>query len=239
MPARKSSVSAESARPLPVKPKVLPYEKTKRVPPYEKIKQAIIDGELKPGDQLVETALAGWCEVSRTPIREALQRLEQDGLVDRKDGGLIVRKRSPEEILDIYQTRIVLEATAGRVAAERRTDHDLGLLRRLLERSRKVTDRDPDAMVEANSQFHKAVWRASHNDSLIDLLQRLDMHLARYPGTTLAAPGRWEQARHQHKAIFDAIDRRDADAAYEITSQHFTDARDIRLDLFADEASRT
>jgi DNA-binding GntR family transcriptional regulator len=223
-------VSAESAKPVPAKAKV---------PPYEKIKQAIVDGELKPGDQLVETALANWCEVSRTPIREALQRLEQDGLVDRKDGGLIVRKRSPEEILDIYLTRIVLEATAGQVAAERRTDHDLRLLRRLLERTAQVADGDIDAMIEANSQFHKAVWRASHNDSLTDLLQRLDLHLARYPGTTLAARGRWEEAGHQHEAIVDAIERRDGDAAYEITSRHFTDARDIRLDLFADEAPYT
>lgn len=74
-------------------------------------------------------ALAEWWEVSRTPIGEALLRLDQDGLTDRTDYGLTVRARSPEEILDVYYTRMVLEATAGRVAAERCTDHDLMLLR--------------------------------------------------------------------------------------------------------------
>ncbi len=206
------------------------------VSPYDKIKQAIVDGELKPGDQLVETTLAVWCAVSRTPIREALRRLEQDGLVDRTDRGLVVRERSPEEILDIYVTRIALEATAGRVAAERRTDHDLRLLRRLLAKEDQIKAADPAGMTEVNQQFHRAVWRASHNDSLMDLLERLNLHLARYPGTTLSTPGRWQVARQQHELLVDAIERRDADAAHDLARQHFTEARDIRLDLFADEA---
>lgn len=208
-----------------------------KVPPYERLKQAIVDGELKPGDPLVETTLAAWCEVSRTPVREALRRLEQDGLVDRTDRGLVVRERSPEEILDIYVTRIALEATAAKVAADRRTEHDLRLLHRLVERCAQLPAGETDAMVEANNQFHQAVWRASHNKSLIDLLERLGMHLARYPGTTLAAPGRWDAARRQHERIAAAIDRRDAESAYELTMEHFSEARDIRLDLFADEAS--
>lgn len=208
-----------------------------KVPPYERIRQAILDGALKPGDPLVETTLAAWCEVSRTPVREALRRLEQDGLVDRTDRGLVVRERSPEEILDIYVTRIALEATAARVAADRRTEHDLRLLRRLVERCAEIPAGETEAMVDANNQFHQAVWRASHNKSLIDLLERLGMHVARYPGTTLAAPGRWDEARREHHRIAAAIDRRDAELAYELTMRHFSEARDIRLDLFTDEAS--
>ena len=72
-----------------------------QVTPYERLRQAIIEGDLRPGDQLVEVALAKWCQVSRTPIREALSRLEQDGLVARSDRGLVVLSRSAEEILDI------------------------------------------------------------------------------------------------------------------------------------------
>ncbi|MBO0826374.1 MAG: GntR family transcriptional regulator, partial [Streptosporangiales bacterium] len=112
------------------------------------LKQAILKGELEPGQPLVETALAAWCEVSRTPIREALTRLEQDGLVDRTDRGLVVRQRSPEEILDIYETRLALEATAGRMAAERRTAHDLRLLKRLLQRCEEISVKDSAGMAE-------------------------------------------------------------------------------------------
>lgn len=206
-----------------------------RVPPYQMLKKAILSGELKPGQPLVENALAAWCQTSRTPIREALRRLDQDGLIQRSDRGLVVRKRSPEEILDIYETRIVLEATAGRVAAERRTEHDVRILRRLMERCEQVSESDPEAMAEANQQFHRAVWRASHNESLLDLLERLNLHLARYPGTTLAAPGRWQAALEQHGRLVDAIEERGGDRAYEIAMEHFTDARNIRLELFADE----
>ena len=101
--------------------------------PYERLKRAILRGEFPPGHPLVETYLARWCQVSRTPIREALTRLEQDGLVLRTDKGLVVRERSPEEILDIYETRVVLEATAARVAAIRRSRFDVMTLRRLAD----------------------------------------------------------------------------------------------------------
>jgi DNA-binding GntR family transcriptional regulator len=204
-----------------------------RAAPYEMVKQAIIRGELEPGQQLVETALAEWCQVSRTPVREALSRLVQDGLAERSDRGLIVRRRSPEEILDIYETRIVLEATVGRVAAERRTEFDVRTLRRLLERAHEVTA-DDERKVEVNRQFHQAMWRASHNESLLDLLERLNLHLARYPATTLSYPGRWEQAKSEHAAIVDAVEARDEAKAYELALAHFTQARDIRLRLWDD-----
>lgn len=202
-----------------------------RTSPYETLKQAIFHGELEPGQPLVETVLASWYKVSRTPVREALSRLEQDGLVERSDRGLIVRRRSPEEIIDIYETRIALEATAGRMAAERRTEHDMRILRRLIERSRDVSA-DDDHKVDLNRQFHHAIWHASHNESLRDLLVRLDLHLARYPATTLSYPNRWEEAKVEHAALVDAVEDRDDDRAYEISRTHFTKARDIRIQLW-------
>lgn len=230
-------------------------ELVNRVTPYQRLKEAIRSGELKPGQQLVESALAEWCEVSRTPIREALSRLQHDGLVERADRALVVRERSPEEVLDIYETRIALEGTAARLAAERRTSHDLMLLRRAVTRTAAVNaavnaavdtavdtavdsgdGAEIDAKVVANRRFHTAVWRASHNVSLTDLLERLDLHLARYPATTLATAGRWERAVEQHRALLDAIEARDGETAEKVAVEHFSEARDIRLSLF-DEAS--
>lgn len=208
-------------------------EPRRKTSPYERLKKAILSGELVPGQQLIETALAEWCDVSRTPIREALTRLEHDGLVERTDRGLAVRKRSPDEILDIYETRIALEATAARVAAERRTSHDLLMLGRIADRMEAVTD-DVDAMVELNRQFHRAIWRATRNESLIDLLERLDLHLLRYPATTLSSPGRWPHGNQQHRLLLNAISDRDAVKAAQIATEHFSDARDIRLSLWED-----
>lgn len=207
----------------------------RRITPYERIKQAIMSGDLVPGAALVEVALAEWCEVSRTPVREALLRLEQDGLVTRGEQGLVVRDSSPEEILDIYDTRIVLEGRAAAVAAERRTSHDLMSMRRLLEKVSKSEASDPDALAEANREFHRAVWRASHNDSLIDLLERLNLLLGRYPATTLAYPGRSKSANREHKKLVDAIEAREQSVAAEVATHHFMAARDIRLRLWETE----
>src|SRR5437016_3803193 len=87
-----------------------------RVSPYEQLVRAITSGDLPPGSPLIEVALAERFGVSRTPVREALTRLEQDGLVARGDLGLVVREITPEEILDIYDVRIVLEGRAASTA---------------------------------------------------------------------------------------------------------------------------
>lgn len=211
-------------------------EKTARraATPYERVKQEVLRGELLPGEVLVEATLAERLDVSRTPVREALLRLEQDGLVSRTDRGVVVRERSPEEILDIYSIRILLESAAARTAAERRSDLDILSLRRAEGMIESLETEDPGARADANRRFHQAVWRATHHEPLTDLLQRIDLHLARYPMTTLTYPGRWEASMPEHRAIVDAIEARDGDAAADLATIHFTAAREIRLRLWTE-----
>lgn len=226
---------ARTGEPDSAPPIALALSRERKVAPYQRLKQAILEGELEPGQQLVESALAEWCQVSRTPIREALTRLEQDGLVERGDRGLIVRASSADEILDIYETRMVLESTAARMAAERRTSYDLIHMRRMLARTQEVSADDPIAMAGSNVRLHRVIWRASHNGSLVDLLERLNMHLGRYPATTLSYPGRWATAKVEHDRLVDAIEARDGALAAEVAAEHFNAARDIRLRLFDDD----
>src|SRR6201999_224911 len=108
-----------------------------------------------------------------------LLRLEQDGLVVRSDHGLTVRVRTPEATLDVYETRIVLECAAARMAADRRTDQDVRRLKWTLDSGDRIEVSDRPGLVEANLLFHRPVWRATHNESLIDLLERLRLHLTR------------------------------------------------------------
>lgn len=208
---------------------------TRRMTPYERIKTAILDGTFQPGEALVESSVADWCGVSRTPVREALTRLEQDGLVARTDRGVIVRERTPEEILDIYEVRIALETVAARMAAERATELDRVRLERLCSLAEQADPNDGDDLASRNRAFHRGVVAASHNQSLIDVLNRLDMHLLRYPATTLLYPGRWETALVEHRDLVAAIAARDADRAAELASHHFTTARDVRLTLWETE----
>lgn len=202
---------------------------------YEQIRSAIIDGSIAPGTPLVEVALAERVGVSRTPVREALTRLEHDGLIVRDGSGLVVREHSVEEVLDIYETRIALEATAARLAADRRSSYDLISLRRVHGQLVEMDEASPAEMAAANREFHHTIWLTSRNASLIDLLERLDQHLARYSATTLVAPGRWAESNQQHGAMVEAIDARDGTLAGNLASIHFTAARDIRLRLFETE----
>jgi DNA-binding GntR family transcriptional regulator len=203
--------------------------------PYDQIREAIVDGTFAPGSQLVESQIAEWVGVSRTPVREAFTRLEQDGVVERTDRGLVVRNRSPEEILDIYEVRITLEGAATRLAAERSRAWDNLRLERLLRLCDEADPTDGSILQECNRQFHHGIWLASHNEALTDLLTRLDLHLVRYPSTTLMYPGRWEESLTEHRAMVEAIVDRDPERARVLAEQHFARARDIRLALWEEE----
>lgn len=198
---------------------------------YELLKEQILTGELTAGATLTETALATAAGVSRTPVREALKRLEQDGLVERAEhGGLRVRTRSVEEILEIYDVRGVLEAEAAREAAERHGRGDLLLLTELVDWMDEIPRGSAEDLAKANVDFHRAIWNASHNATLVDLLERLYLHLRRYPDTTYQQAGRWESAQREHHAIVEAIRRRDGDSAARLVAEHIATARDIRIE---------
>ena len=203
---------------------------------YSGIREDIVSGALPPGQPLVEETLAERYAVSRTPVREALRRLEQDGLVERAERGMRVRVRSPEEILEIYDVRIGLEAMAARWAATRCTDLDLVRLRREHQRMLELAaDAEPATLAQANSRFHETVWTAAHNGTLVDLLRHLNAHLTRYPATTLPHPGRWAAVLDEHARLLDAIAQRDADTAGKIAEEHMTAAREIRLAMVGED----
>jgi len=196
-----------------------------------------MNGELRPGTPLVETAMAKAFGVSRTPVREALRRLEQDGIVQRVGRQLVVRVTTPEEVLEIYDCRVVLEGMAAQWAARHRTDYDLALLERSLTLMAQQQDRTPVEMVRTNQIFHDQLWISSHNSTLCDLLDRLEVHIRRYPEPTVSQPGRWETAMAEHRAILDAIRQRDAELAGLLSSAHMTASRDLRLRMIQQAGS--
>lgn len=197
---------------------------------YDRLRSAILDGQFRPGAVLTETALADAYGVSRTPVREALRRLEQDGIIERNGRQLTVRVTTPEEVLEIYDCRIVLEGMAAEWAARMRNDYDLALMDRALDRMASLQqDATPSEMSSTNHVFHDSFWRASHNATLFDLLERLEVHIRRYPEPTVSQPGRWDAAVKEHAGILDAIRARDPDRARQLSVEHMSAARDLRL----------
>lgn len=200
---------------------------------YDELREAIVSGALPPGSPLVETALAGQFGISRTPVREALLKLRQDGLVEPSGRGLAVSRRSPEEILEIYEMRVLLEEHAARFAAAHRTALDISRLEHAQRVLAETSTSDTAALVRANTEFHEQIWAASHNRTLCDLLDRINVQLRRYPETTLTYPGRWESVLAEHEALVAAIREGRPDDAAEVAACHMSAARDVRLKMYS------
>jgi DNA-binding GntR family transcriptional regulator len=203
---------------------------------YQQLRADIIDGKLPVGTPMREVAIAERFSVSRTPVREALRRMQHERLLEPASRGLRVRVPQPEEVVQIYDLRILLEAEAAAQAAKARNDVDLATLEGLLARDRALAEPDNTARATANVRFHEAMWQASHNPVLVDLLHRLPIHLVNTKQSTLSSPGRWDEALEEHAELLTAITARKEKAAREVTARHLRKARDIRLTMLREAA---
>lgn len=193
---------------------------------YARLRKDILDGVFAPGMVLLETALSAKYGVSRTPVREALGRLAQDGLIERSTRGFRVKRRNPEEILEIYEARIALESRSAELAARNRTDIDLVRMAYLLDERR--AEPDPAQFGPLNNKWHDALRLSAHNATINDLLARLDsLLLLLRPRTFVPQPD--DRSAEEHAVILDAISRGDQDAAGEAMTDHLRRMRDWRI----------
>ncbi len=201
---------------------------------YTLILEAIDHGTYRPGDRLVESELAERFGVSRTPIREALQRLETQGMLTRDGRSLIVASLDHNQLAELYIVRTELEGLAARLAARHATPEEVRVLRDMVEEDRKLLG-DPSALSRANRRVHKQIHLASHNRFLVQQLEMVHRTMALLALTSLAAAGRDEAALAEHDAIVTAIEARDEDAADRMLSDHISKAFVTRLKLDSGE----
>lgn len=211
--------------------------KTNQKDAYALILEAIDSHVFKPGDRLVESDLADRFGVSRTPIREALQRLETQSLLTRDGRSLIVSSLDHTQMAELYVVRGELEGLAARLAASHATPEEVRVLRDMLEADRALLG-DPSALSRANKRFHKQIHLASHNRFLVQQLDLVHRSMALLATTSLAAEGRGEDALAEHEAIVKAIDNGDADSADAALRAHISKAFVTRLKLDAAEVER-
>ncbi len=195
---------------------------------YELILEAIDVGVYRPGDRLVESELAERFGVSRTPIREALQRLETQSLLARDGRSLIVASLDHNQLADLYVVRTELEGLAARLAARHAADEEISVLKDMIEEDRALLH-DPSALSRANRRFHKQIHLASHNRYLVQQLDLVHRSMALLATTSLAVDGRGAMALEEHAEIVSAIERRDGDAAYKALKEHISRAFETRL----------
>lgn len=195
---------------------------------YAMILEAIDGGMYRPGSRLVESELADRFGVSRTPIREALQRLETQSLLTRDGRSLIVASLDHAQMAELYAVRQELEGLAARLAAQHAAAEEVVVLHDMVEQDRKLLG-DPEAMARANRRFHHQIHLASHNRYLVQQLDLVYRSMALMARTSLAAAGRGEDAMEEHAAIVDAIAARDGDRAADALKSHLSTAFQVRL----------
>lgn len=204
---------------------------------YQLILGAIDSGSYRPGDRLVESELAERFGVSRTPIREALQRLETQSLLARDGRSLVVASLDHNQMAELYVVRSELEALAARLAARHATEEEVRLLQQMVDEDRALVD-DPGALARTNRRFHRQVHLASHNRYLVQQLDLVYRSMALMATTSLAAEGRSAVAVEEHASVVDAIAHGDGAAAYDVLKGHISRAFEARLRQDADDAAK-
>ncbi|NND18282.1 MAG: GntR family transcriptional regulator [Silicimonas sp.] len=204
---------------------------------YQLILHAIDIGTYRPGDRLVESELADRFGVSRTPIREALQRLETQSLLARDGRSLVVASLDHNQMAELYIVRSELEGLAARLAARHATEEEVRLLAEMVEDDKALVG-DPAALARTNRRFHRQVHLASHNRYLVQQLDLVYRSMALMATTSLAAKGRSEVALAEHRKIVEAIAEGNGAAASEALRAHISRAFEARLRQDADDAAR-
>ncbi|MDO5666647.1 MAG: GntR family transcriptional regulator [Alcaligenaceae bacterium] len=198
---------------------------------YHYVIRGLEDGSLQPGTRVRETELAKSVGISRTPVREALNRLVNEGLVTNDPHrGMIITELDQALVGELYEMRGVLESTAASLAAKHATDVEISLLRTLMEADKEMSE--PVEIANNNRMFHQVLYQCGHNRFLLKTLQALQNSMLLLGNSTLAERGRPDEARHEHEAIVNALEARDPEAAAEAARRHIQEAYKTRLSRF-------
>jgi len=206
---------------------------------YSSIKQAIISGDLRPGERLREVEVAASLGASRTPVREALSRLEQDGLVQSlKTGGSIVVELSISEMREIFDLIQVLETYAVKAASERITPNQLERLDTVCSRAEQVLDSNYDKLGELNRTFHELIIEAAGSQRLKVLIGNLRSAMQPYRALTLHSNKFREHSVRDHRRIVDLLKNGDTEGLGLLMEKHLGEAQEATLEAIQAQAER-
>jgi DNA-binding GntR family transcriptional regulator len=204
---------------------------------FNTLREAILRGELVPGERLMELQLASKLGVSRTPIREAIRMLEQEGLaitIPRK--GAIVAGMTEKEMQDVLQIREALEELSVQVACDKITDEEIAGLRKNMKSFQRSLDTgDLKKMAQADVEFHDVIYQATDNQKLINMLNNLREQMYRYRVEYLKNPDNHQQLLDEHEAIYQGIVARDKDAVTATMRKHITNQVNVVKNIIREQ----
>lgn len=198
---------------------------------FESMREAILSGVLEPGERLMEIQLAEEMGVSRTPVREAIRKLELENfvvMIPRK--GAYVAGVSLKDVADVFEIRSALEGLAAGLAAERITDDELEQMEQALFFKTSESEMDLEQIVKSDIDFHALVYRASRNERLVQILENLREQILRFRSTSLAVPGRTKLAIEEHRMIVEALRNHDSEEAQSLAMAHIVTAENVMFE---------
>ena len=195
------------------------------------LRQAIRDGILPPGERLMEIPLAEELGVSRTPIREAIRILEQEGfivMIPRR--GTYVADMSLKDVTEVFELRSILEELAAELAAERITNQEIEALEQhLVEIGNYMNEKNLDKVVQADILFHEILYKASRNDRLVEMIHNLREQTLRFRTLSMSQTGRLAKTWDEHRQLVEAISDRDVERARQIARIHMEESEKTLL----------
>lgn len=216
------------SRLLPVK---LDSYKPLREVVYETLREAIRNGALAPGERLMEIQLAEELGVSRTPVREAIRKLELESFVvmlPRR--GTYVANLSLKDINEVFEIRAALDGLAAGLAAERITEEELEQMERLMvEIADHIEQHNNQKIVEVDEAFHDILYRASRNERLVGIIYNLREQFTRFRSVSINYPGRLQNTLEEHRQLVEAIAQRNAETAQQKAREHIENAEQTLL----------
>ena len=197
----------------------------------EALRSAIRNGILEAGERLMEVQLAEELGISRTPVREAIRKLEQEGYVIMMPRrGTYVSSVSVNDIKEIFEIRSALESLSASLATVRIEPDELEKLRTLLtEIEGHIECKDIDKIVETDIEFHGLLYQVSRNERLVTIISNLKEQLARFRTLSMSYPGRLQETLEEHRAMVEAIAAGDVEAARDAAERHMEQAEETLL----------
>jgi DNA-binding GntR family transcriptional regulator len=206
---------------------------------YIAVKNAIVTGELQPGERLKELEIARSLGASRTPVREALAWLEQEGLLQPlRAGGLTVVELSETDVDEIFGLLQVLEGYAGRLAAGKATDQQLERLETVCQRSEQLSPDDRERLSELNSKFHELLIKAAASRRLEELILNLRSSMQPYRAVALTSERFRDRSVSDHRTLVALLRAKDGAAVERLMFEHIGIAREVTIAGLRERAAR-
>ena len=192
---------------------------------FERLENDILTGKYQRGEILTELKLVTDLGVSRTPVREALHRLEQEHIIEIASKGILILGVTEQDLKDIFAIRLRIEGLASAFAAKNMTAEQLEELKEALELQEfYVMKQDPEHIKKMDSKFHQLIYRYCGSAALSDTLLPLHKKVQKYRRVSVENNSRAQQSAKEHRAIFEAIVAKNAELAEKYTTDHIANA---------------